>query len=91
MTEKDMRLTVGQLKKKLEQYNVPDDAIVCCQSDEEGNRTMACCECYIEQVGHKNTEVYNGHKLVWVSGKDVDGLDMSKDNGRKFIIIRPLY
>lgn len=87
----DMRLTVGQLIEKLKKYNVPDDAIVCCQSDEEGNRTMACCECYIEKVGHKNKEVYDGHKLVWVSGEDVEGIDMSKDRNKKFIILRPLY
>lgn len=88
---KDMRLTVGQLIEKLKQYKVPDDAIVCCQSDEEGNRTMACCECYIEKVGHQNKEEYCGKELVWTSGEDVEGIDMSKDHDRKFIILRPLY
>lgn len=85
------RMTVGELKKKLELYKVPDNAIVCCQSDEEGNRTMVCCECYIEQVGHENIETYYGKELTWVSGEDVEGVDMEKDKGKIFIILRPLY
>ena len=51
--KKDIRFTVGQLKAMLKKYNVPDNALVCCQSDEEGNREMVCCDMFIDQVGTK--------------------------------------
>ena len=86
-----IRMTVGELKKKLEEYKVPDSAIVCCQSDEEGNRTMVCCECFIEKVGMVNKETYYGQEITWTSGEDVEGIDMTKDKDKKFIILRPLY
>lgn len=88
MTEKDMRLTVGKLKQMLK--GVPDNAIVCCQSDEEGNRTMVCCDCYKETVGKK--VVYNDlHNFSYIEGEDVIGLDLKKDKGAPYVVIRPLY
>lgn len=93
MTEKDMRLTVGQLKKILKQYNVPDDALVCCYSDEEGNEEKTCCDVFVSRVGHKQVikMANTSDSFEFVHGADVQGIDMSKDDGRMFITIRPLY
>ena len=88
MTEKDMRLTVGQLKKKLKKC--PDNAVVCCQSDEEGNRTMVCCDCYQETVGKQIDIKIDGETVSYFQGEDVVGFD-EDDKGLPFIIIRPLY
>ena len=87
--KKDMRLTVGQLKKLLKAYNVPDNAIVCCQSDEEGNREMVCCDMFIEQVGRK--EQLPDSTYTFVGGADVEGIDMEADKLRYYITFRPLY
>ena len=86
MTEKDMRLTVGKLKEMLK--GCPDRAVVCCQSDEEGNRTMVCCDCWQETVGKKQT--YNS-QFTYTEGEDVIGLDLEEDKNLPFVVIRPLY
>ena len=82
-------MTVGELKKKIEK--IPDDAIVCCQSDEEGNRTMVCDSVWIDKVGYVNKIDYDGQEFKIVGGEDVEGIDMEKDKGLFYIIIHPLY
>lgn len=83
------RLTVGKLKELLKQYKVPDDAIVCCQSDEEGNREMVCCDMFIDRVGRK--ERLPDSTYTFVGGADVLGIDMERDFNRAYITFRPLY
>lgn len=82
------RLTVGKLKQLLEQYHVPDEAVVCCQSDEEGNRTMVCMEMFIDRVGRKEKfdETY-----TYVAGEDVIGIDLEADKNKTFVTFQPMY
>ena len=88
MTEKDMRLTVGELKKRIK--NCPDNAIVYCQSDEEGNRTMVCFDCWQEEVGKVENLTIQGKTMQFTQGEDVIGFD-EEDKGLPYIVIRPLY
>ena len=83
------RLTVGKLKQLLKQYHVPDNAIVCCQSDEDGNREMVCCDMFIDKVGRK--EQFPDSTYVFVRGKEVEGIDMEQDFNRTYITFRPMY
>lgn len=83
------RFTVGDLKYMLKKYNVPDNAIVCCQSDEEGNNTMVCCDMFIEQVGRK--EQLPDSTYAFVGGADIMGIDVEQDKQRYCVILRPLY
>ena len=87
--KKDIRFTVGQLKAMLKKYKVPDDALVCCQSDEEGNREMVCCDMFIDQVGRK--EQLPDTTYTFVGGADVEGIDLEEDKLRYYITLRPLY
>ena len=84
------RLTVGKLKKILETYKVPDDAIVCCQSDEEGNREMVCMDVFVDRVGRKENTCYDGKWYEFISGQDVLGLE-KEDEGKIYITFRPMY
>lgn len=81
------RLTVGMLKQILKDCNVPDNAIIACQSDEEGNRTMVCYDCFVDSVGKKHTIA--GYDLV--GGEEVMGIDLEKDKGRCFITFAPMF
>ena len=81
------RLTVGKLKELLKQYKVPDDAIVCCQSDEEGNREMVCCDMFIDRVGRKERLP----DITYTCGVDVLGIDIERDFNRTYITFRPMY
>lgn len=85
------RLTVKKLKQLLKAYNVPDDAIVCCQSDEEGNQTMVCMDMYIDRVGRVE-EIRSGYGIDrFVQGSEVLGIDQEKDKDKIFITFRPMY
>ena len=84
------RLTVGKLKQILQAYKVPDDAIVCCQSDEEGNREMVCMDVFVDRVGRKESTCYQGQWYEVISGHDVLGLE-KEDEGKIYITFRPMY
>ena len=79
------RITVGELKKKLEK--LPDDAIVCCQSDSEGNSTSTCLDVFIDQVGYKHT--MKEYDFTCIGGEDIEGIDMEKDKGKYLVIMEP--
>lgn len=81
------RLTVGQLKKILEQYKVPDDALITCQSDEEGNREMVVDNIYIDRIGRVDTSFKN---FTFTAGEDVIGFD-EEDKGKIFVTFHPMY
>ena len=65
------RLTVGELKAILKAHNVPDNALITCQSDEEGNRDTVCDEIYIDRIGRKESECVNGKWYDYTAGEDV--------------------
>ena len=84
------RLTVGRMKQLLEEYKVPDDAIIACASDEECNRTMVCMDMYIEKAGEEEI-VRDGYGITrFIVGADVLGLT-EDDKGKVFITFRPMY
>lgn len=81
------RFTVGELKRLLKKYNVPDDALITCLSDEEGNSESVVCQMYIDIVGDEHKEdIYS-----WIAGEKVQGIDLEKDKNKVFITFRPLY
>jgi hypothetical protein len=90
MTE---RLTVGELKKILKEYKVPDDAIITCWSDEEGNSDSVCCSAFPDIVGRKEIIGYNSQKkpVYYTIGEEVMGIDLKKDKGKTILTFRPLY
>ena len=85
------RLSVGKLKKILELYKVPDDAIVCCQSDEEGNREMVCMDVFVDRVGRKESYCCGGKWYDFTAGEDVLGLEQDKDKDKLYITFRSMY
>lgn len=85
------RLTVGKLKQILQAYKVPDDAIVCCQSDEEGNREMVCMDVFVDRVGRKESYCCGGKWYEYMQGSETLGLDLEKDKDKLFITFRPMY
>lgn len=86
----DVRMTVGQLKKILKDHKVPDDALITCLSDEEGNSESVVCQMYVDVVGKKHTDEQIS-EFSWVAGSDTQGIDLEKDKDRVFITFRPLY
>ena len=83
------RLTAGQLRAMLEE--LPEDVIICCQSDEEGNRTMTCYDASVQEVGKEYQAEYRGEKYTWVGCEDIAGIDLEKDKGKKCLIIHPMF
>lgn len=86
-------LTVGELKKILKKYKVPDDAIITCWSDEEGNRDSVCCSVFPNKVGYKELIGYDSNKkpIYYTIGEEVMGIDLEKDKGKTILTFRPLY
>ena len=77
------QVTAKALKVLLNQ--VPDDAIICCQSDSEGNETSVCLGVFIEKVGQeRQIEDYK-----YVEGDNIIGVDLKQDKGKTLIIFQP--
>lgn len=90
------RLTVGELKKILKKYKVPDDAIITCWSDEEGNSDSVCCSACPDIVGRRELLGYLGEgenrkPYYYTAGEETQGIDMEKDKGKTILTFRPLY
>lgn len=81
------RLTVGELKAILKTCNVPDDALITCQSDEEGNRETVCDNIYIDRIGRVDTSIKD---FTYTAGEDVVGFD-PEDKGKIFVTFHPMY
>lgn len=81
------KLTVGVLKELLKRYNVPDDALITCQSDEEGNRETVCDNIYIDRIGRVDTSIKD---FTYTAGADVIGFD-KEDKGKIFVTFHPMY
>lgn len=79
-------ITVKDLKEIVN--TMPEDTIVCCQSDSEGNSTSACMGIFVEMVGreHKIEE----HNFTYIGGSDVVGIDLEKDKGKRLVIFQPI-
>lgn len=81
------KLTVGRLKELLKKYKVPDNALITCQSDEEGNREMVCDNIYIDRIGRVDTSIKD---FTYTAGADVIGFD-EEDKGKTFVTFHPMY
>lgn len=77
------QVTVKALKVLLDQ--VPDDTIICCQSDSEGNETSVCLGVFVETVG-KEHQIDN---YKYVEGDNIIGVDLEQDKGKTLIIFQP--
>lgn len=77
------RMTIKDLKEKIK--NLPDNAILCCQSDSEGNETSVCLDIFVEQVG-RQTE-YQGYKFT--EGDNIVGVDLQQDKDNIVVIFQP--
>lgn len=81
-------ITVKDLKKTLR--GLPDDAIVCCQSDSEGNETSTCLGIFVEEVGKPMSYTYADGKVYnYVQGDNIIGIDLDKDKGKIVVILQP--
>ena len=87
------RLTVGRLKQIIKEYKVPDDAIITCWSDEEGNSDSVCCSAFPDKVGRKELLGYGADKkpFYYTAGEETQGIDLEKDKGKIILTFRPLY
>lgn len=81
------RVTLGEFRKATE--GVPDNALLCCQSDSEGNATSICLNFFIDQVGRHESIQVQDKIYEFTTGDDIDGIDMAKDHERTIIIFQP--
>lgn len=81
------KLTVKRLKEILKAYNVPDDTLITCQSDEEGNSETVCDNIYIDRIGRVDTSIKD---FTYTAGEDVVGFD-PEDKGKIFVTFHPMY
>lgn len=81
------KLTVKKLKQILEKYKVPDNALICCGSDEELNRITICDNIYIDRIGRVDTSIKD---FTYTAGADVIGFD-EEDKGKIFVTFHPMY
>lgn len=77
------RVSVKELKSILD--TMPDDAIICCQSDAEGNEMSTLLEVNVGTVG----KVYNYSGFTYTEGEDIEGVDMEADKGKRILFLVP--
>lgn len=81
------RITLKQFRKMT--ADLPDDAIICMQSDSEGNTLSTCLDLYTEKVGHKYVNDPSVDYDYYIGAEDVYGIDRNKDKGKTAIILTP--
>lgn len=81
------RVTLGEFRKMTQ--GLPDNTILCCQSDSEGNSISTCLDFFIDQVGRKESVNWDGKVYDFTTGDDIQGLDMDKDHEKTIIIFQP--
>lgn len=81
------RVTLGEFRKAI--AGLPDNAILCCQSDSEGNQTSTCLNFFIDQVGRHEPIKVQDKVYEFTVGDDIYGVDMIKDHERTIIIFQP--
>lgn len=81
------RITLGEFKRIVR--GLPDDTIICLQSDSEGNAQSTCLNVFTGQVGNVTNMDYDGNTYSFVDGEDIVGIDLEKDKDRCLIILQP--
>lgn len=81
------RVTLGEFRRAIQ--GLPDSAILCCQSDEEGNSTSTCLKFFVDRVGRKESIKYGDKVYDFTTGDDIEGIDLNQDLDRTIIIFRP--
>lgn len=82
-----IRITLGEFRRATK--DVPDSAILCCQSDSEGNSTSTCLNFFIDQVGRHESMKVDDRVFEFTAGDDIDGIDMVGDHEKTIIIFQP--
>jgi hypothetical protein len=77
------RITLKDFKRITR--GLPEDAIICCQSNSEGNENSTCLDIFVEKVGKQET--YND--FSYVQGDNIIGIDLEKDKDKIIIIMQP--
>lgn len=81
------RITLGDFKRITR--GLPDDAIICCQSDEEGNEISTCFDVFVEVVGTKKDYDDGVTKFSYVEGDNIYNIDLENDKGKVIITLQP--
>ena len=81
------RITLGEFKEITR--GLPDNAIICCQSDSEGNEKSTCLDVFIEQVGKPQQVTGYGNDFNYVEGDDIYNIDLVADKDRVIITLQP--
>ena len=81
------RITLGDFKRITR--GLPDDAILCCMSDEEGNEISTCFDVFVEIVGTKKDYDDGVTKFSYVEGDNIYNIDLEKDKGKTIITLQP--
>ena len=83
------RVTLGEFRKATR--GLPDNALLCCQSDSEGNATSTCLDFFIEQVGKHESIKIQDKVYEFTDGEEIQGIDMVTDHKRTIIIFQPSF
>ena len=81
------RITLGDFKRITR--GLPDDAIICCQSDSEGNEKSTCLDVFIEQVCRTQKITGYGKDFNYVEGDDIYNIDLVADKDKIIITLQP--
>ena len=81
------RITLKDFKRITR--GLPEDAIICCQSDSEGNENSTCLDVFVEKVGKQETYNDGITKFDYVQGDNIIGIDLEKDKDKTIIIMQP--
>lgn len=81
------RITLGDFKRITR--GLPDDAIICCQSDSEGNEISTCYDIFVEVVGTQKNYDDGVTKFSYVEGDNIYNIDLENDKGKTIITIQP--
>lgn len=80
-------LTVKDLKEKIKK--LPDNTILCCQSDSEGNSQSTCLDIFVDLVGYEHKFTSDGKEYVFIGGEDIIGIDQKEHKGRYLLVFQP--
>lgn len=81
------RITLKDLKQMIK--GLPDDTILICQSDSEGNESSVCLDVFVDVVGKEYTMNMDNKEYKFYGGEDYQGIDLEKDKGKTLLIFQP--
>ena len=81
------RITLGDFKRITR--GLPDDAILCCMSDSEGNEKSTCLDVFVEKVGRPQQITGYGDDYNYVEGDDTYNIDLVADKDKIIITLQP--